>query len=265
MSNQQKGLMTPEQYRAAIRREADQLLAALTSGDETARVPSCPDWTVRDLVDHTGEVHLWAAANAQTPPSDGPVVRDRPGAGDADLATWYGETVDNLLRTLDATDPDQPCWTFQPANRTVWFWFRRQAQELAMHRADVEAALGGKFRYEPELASDGIDEVLDVFLHRRRAYGVPSLPLTVPLLVECTDRPERWLVEPVPGTDSADHHAHGPALSDELASTAAGTLRGTAAGLLFTFWKRQDVDSAGLALDGDTEVAREFAEQKLTP
>src|SRR4051812_11569501 len=46
---------------AALEREGVRLAAAAAS-DLDADVPPCPQWTVRDVVVHTGGVHRWAAS-----------------------------------------------------------------------------------------------------------------------------------------------------------------------------------------------------------
>lgn len=265
MTDHPYGMFTPAEYQRIIRREADELLAALATADPAARVPACPDWTIDDLIDHLGRIHQWARLNACSgPDSTGPKHPTSGAAEGEELARWYGRCVDELLTALTTTDPAEPCWTFQPGNGVARFWSRRQSHELAMHRNDLQAAVGQGYRYEQAHAVDGIAEVLDVFLKRRKAYRVPPLDLPVPLLIECTDRPERWLVAPVPG-EPADHEAAGPALSDADAGTAAAVLRGPAAGLLLAMWKRQDTASAGLALDGDTGPAERFLAATLTP
>src|ERR1051326_790516 len=47
-------------YIGALRREGELLAAAAERAGMGAAVPSCPDWTVRDLLKHTGYVHRWA-------------------------------------------------------------------------------------------------------------------------------------------------------------------------------------------------------------
>jgi uncharacterized protein (TIGR03083 family) len=265
MTDQPYGFFTPAEYQAVIRANADELLAGLASADVTAPVPACPDWTVRDLVDHLGRIHQWARLNASSGldstspdhPTTGP-------AGDQPLASWYAGCVDDLLKVLATTDPAEPCWTFQSGNEMARFWSRRQSHELAMHRNDLRAAMGLGYRYEPAHAADGIGEVLDVFLERRKAYGVPPLDVPAPLLIECTDRPERWLLVPEPD-DPTEHHAEGPDVPPARAATAAARLRGSAAGLLLTLWKRQDPTAAGLAIDGDADLAGRYLASKLTP
>jgi uncharacterized protein (TIGR03083 family) len=265
MTDHPYGVFTPTDYQALIRGDADELLAGLATADIAAPVPACPDWTVRDLVEHLGRIHQWARLNAcsgldsTSPkhPTSGPAEGER-------LASWYAGCVDDLLETLTTTDPARPCWTFQHGNRVARFWSRRQSHELAMHRNDLQAAIGLAYRYEPAHAVDGIGEVLDVFLERRKVYGVPPLDVAAPVLIECTDRPERWLLVPEPG-DPIEHHADGPSLSDAQVAAAAARVRGTAAGLLLAMWKRQDAAGAGLVIDGDAALAGRFLASKLTP
>ena len=46
---------------AAIKRDSDLFYATADGADATLGVPSCPDWTIADLVWHLAEVHwFWA-------------------------------------------------------------------------------------------------------------------------------------------------------------------------------------------------------------
>ena len=44
----------------ALRREGGFLASAVAVADPDDPVPTCPEWTVRDLVHHTGGVQRWA-------------------------------------------------------------------------------------------------------------------------------------------------------------------------------------------------------------
>jgi uncharacterized protein (TIGR03083 family) len=265
MTDQPRGAYTPAEYQAMILREADLLLTALANADEKARVPACPDWNVRELVAHLGGVHNWAGLNASTG-LDGVSPRHpwMKLPSEAALSEWYAARADRLLELLAATDPDEPCWTLQKGYRTAGFWSRRQSHETAMHRNDVVAALGGAYSYEAGHAADGIGEVFDVFLYRRKVYGVPRVDVDVPVLIECSDQPARWLLAPH-ADDPELHDARGPVLSDDQASGAAARLSGPAAGLLFTFWHRQSAEEAGLVADGDTALVSRLLAGTLTP
>lgn len=265
MTDHPYGVFTPDQYQTLIRREADALLELLVGADRAAPVPACPEWAVHDLVEHLGRVHQWARLNASSglDPSSPKHPTSGPADGE-DPADWYARCVEDLLKVLAGTDPAESCWTFQPGNRVAGFWSRRQSHELAMHRNDLAAAVGEGYAYEVVHAVDGIGEVLDVFLERRKSYGVPPLDVPAPVLLACTDRPERWLLAQVPG-DPGSHRAAGPELTDAEVAAAAATVRGPAAGLLLAMWKRQDLDAAGLNLDGDTDLAARLFASTLTP
>ncbi len=56
--------MEPVQYLDAIRTNATALVDAADAAGLDAPVPTCPEWTVADLLGHIGRVHRWAAGNA---------------------------------------------------------------------------------------------------------------------------------------------------------------------------------------------------------
>src|SRR5919109_4979290 len=98
---------------------------------------------MRDLIQHMGDVHRWAAAHvAQKRPE--PIGRGElaavagPLPSDADLLVWFRRGHADLLRTLRTADPDTQCWSFMAAPSPVAFWARRQAHETGIHRADSE-------------------------------------------------------------------------------------------------------------------------------
>ncbi|WP_020577193.1 maleylpyruvate isomerase family mycothiol-dependent enzyme [Actinopolymorpha alba] len=275
----------PAFYQARLREQADAFRTTVAGGPPSAPVAACPGWTLRDLVDHLGGVHQWATAIVVT--GRGPTHPTVDLADGDDPATWYAGHAARLLDVLAATDPDQPTWTFHPAYTTARFWSRRQFHETAVHRVDAELALGLDAAYDADLAVDGINEVLDVMLPRAtQRFGAPDL--AAPVLLACADRAERWLLRPPAadaGTTSGDAAsvpptADGPLIPESTAAQAAATIRGTAAGLLLTLWKRQvpELDAApnyggdhpqragaALTVEGDAEVVARLLGSKLTP
>src|SRR4051794_24682077 len=53
--------LIPERYAAELDAETARLAAAVTERPDDARIPSCPEWTVRDLVTHVGTGHRLGA------------------------------------------------------------------------------------------------------------------------------------------------------------------------------------------------------------
>lgn len=220
--------LTREHYLSALQRDGTDLASA-ARGNLPARVPGCPEWTVADLVDHTGEVHrFWIQiAGGVTDPRQ--AVRESPPAPDL-VVEWYEEGLGKLLEKLRTVDPDQPIWTWAPVERPTASWIvRRMAQETAVHRWDAERAAGTRKPIEAELASDGVDELLYVFLPadpRLHRGGGETVHL------HCTDVAGEWLVRlRAGGFEVTSEHAKGDA-----------AVRGPASDLLLALWGRIPFD-----------------------
>jgi len=172
---------------------------ALVSGPDAA-VPTCPGWTVQRLVGHTARVFAMVVAALQAAdPAVGP-SRVAPTEGDFDtVLAGYDEQLAALLAALRATDPAAPAWNFSPtAPKTAAFWSRRMAHECTVHRIDAEAAVGRESSVDPDLAADGIDEVLTRLIQRwTDQWATAELAGTV--LYHAADAGRAWAVRFVPG------------------------------------------------------------------
>lgn len=238
--------MKPLDHLAVLSREAtlvQDLVRIAAPADLSLPVAGCPGWDVHDLVTHLGGVHRWAARATRTPP-EGRVPASEPPSrlGPAALADWSAEGAAGLLEAL-AGDPDQPCWTLAEP-RTVGFWRRRQAQETTVHRWDLQTAFGQPASLDPDVALDGVHEVLTVMLPRQVARGrTPATPGHVRLVA---DGHELVLATQQP--------SHGPPLA---------SLTGTAAEVLLVLWGR--LDPATLHVDGDREALTALLDGAPTP
>lgn len=152
-------------YIELLRTEGD-LLASTAMRDVTAPVPACPGWDVREAVRHTGSVyrHKVACITLGREPKEREWSTGPPRERDA--VRWFRESLGMLLMALSSRHPQDPAYTWWPAEQTVGFWARRMALETVVHRADVETAFGPISVIAPDLAVDGIDEVLQIFLTR---------------------------------------------------------------------------------------------------
>lgn len=155
--------MRPERYLELIEQDGRRLAAAARGGHLDAPIPSCPGWTVRDCVTHTGDVYQHKVATMRLGRSPGDDYEQAPPPG-TDLLTWFDRSLAALLGELRDRGPEAPSSTWWPPDQTVGFWYRRMAQETAVHRLDVEDGLGTPTPIDAELAADGIDEVLDAFI-----------------------------------------------------------------------------------------------------
>jgi uncharacterized protein (TIGR03083 family) len=132
-------------------------------------VPTCPEWTVADLVAHLGEVHrFWAATvdagPAAAPPADS-AADDAANAPrePAALLAWSAASTRLLLNALRAAGPDRGCWTWwgtSQSPQTSGAVARHQVQEATVHAYDAQRTVGAVQPLPTEAALDGVDEFL---------------------------------------------------------------------------------------------------------
>jgi uncharacterized protein (TIGR03083 family) len=174
-------------YLAHLRSDVDAVLAVLDTAELSEPVAACPGWTLRELVEHLGGIHRWATQIVHT----GEPQPEQEGAV-SDLAPWFAAGAEALIETLAAADPSAPCWSFT-RDRRVGFWHRRQALETVVHRWDAQRAIGEPAAIDPQLAADGVGEVVTLMTPRQIALErIPPLPATV--LLHATDTGDDWIL-----------------------------------------------------------------------
>ena len=234
---------------AALRADSPALQDAVIQAGPTAAVPSCPDWTVADLVEHlTGLLHWVRGTSARgvtTRPEPEPPAPPRPAWDDA--LNGLRRELTGTIETLEALEADFPAWNWAPQAKTAGFWHRRMAHEVSVHRWDAEAAAGRATPIETKLAADGISEVLDTWLPAGKRKGPTDLHGVVHLTA--SDAGYEWFVRLRgagvalldTGTilDTDDHHPRAEAT-------------GTASDLLLTLMGRQRPDR--LVVSGDPRL-----------
>lgn len=218
---------------------------ALAVGDPEARVPGCPDWSLRDLAAHLGGVQRFWAATVTAGPADGPPQTpiDREPRGD--LVEWSAESTRLLLESLRTTDADAACWTWWGASQapmTAGAVARHQVQEAAVHARDAQETVGTPEPIPAGIAVDAIDEFLVVSLGSRGEW--PHRPSRIAL--SAIEGPH-WLVDLTPAGATS-----GPAASGE----PVATLRGPASDLLLAIYQRIPLDD--LTVEGDRAAVREL-------
>jgi uncharacterized protein (TIGR03083 family) len=208
-----------------------------------APVPTCPGWTVRDLVAHQGMVHRWAGAlvRGERPDDDEVAAYEAQGRDAGDPIGWLDEGAEALARAVTAAPDDLVALVFlldAPPARA--FWARRQCHETTMHAVDALAASLGRAPrpdevwLDPELAGDGIDELLGGFLTRPRSRL--RCDEDAVLVVRPDDLPDWWEVSlgPRPATTRRRAAADLPAEEPDW------ELTGGAVELYLRLWNRCD-------------------------
>jgi uncharacterized protein (TIGR03083 family) len=183
---------TKDFWISGLRADGPAFRTAVGAVDLDAQVPSCPEWTVIDLVHHLGSVYAWVCSHASRGVTSPPEPRDKQAAlpdGPEALQWWEGQ-FDALMRLLDALDPEMPAWNWAPQAKKAAFWHRRMAHETAIHRWDAQMAAGLSEPIEAKLAADGISEVLDSWLPAGRRRGPTNRVGVVHLTA--TDAGQQW-------------------------------------------------------------------------
>lgn len=158
-----------------------------------APVPSCPGWTVANLIGHLSKVHGWANW----------IVRggdraqfDYVRPPESELLATYQAVLEQLLATLVRAPDSLSVWTSVPAGSAgsaKRFWIRRMAHETAIHRVDLQLASGyGVDGFDPDFAADGVRELLVSLIGGGAGGGVPDGSRTVALTP--LDSNDSWTV-----------------------------------------------------------------------
>jgi uncharacterized protein (TIGR03083 family) len=221
-------------------------MAEVARGDLKARVPTCPAWTLAELIEHTGGVHRYVIA-ATRERTDGPpdaAMAFDPASGEP-LADWFQAGVDEAVHVLSALAATEPRWTWFSPDQTAGWYFRRIAQETLVHRIDAELAAGVDVPdVAPAFAVDGIDEMCDVFIPS--ATGQPIGGDGQALSLQATDADRRCVL--------VLHADHVDVTSGRVEPDAV--LRARARDLLLMMWGRDPLGE--VEQGGDASVIATF-------
>jgi uncharacterized protein (TIGR03083 family) len=250
-----------DQFFAEIRASAARLADMASAHDPDLPVPTCPDWTLRQLATHVGRVHRWAAEIVSTRAAER-IAFDSPPDGKypadpAERAAWLNAGADGVIAAITAAG-DEPVWAFgrlAPAS----FWGRRQSHETMVHRADAELAVGADVELDTVLAADAIDEWLASVIdprYRQRGDGSAALPAGKVLAVRATGAgpADEWLIS---STEAGLHvqrgaeAQHGPADADV-------TVSGPADLLLLALVRRRPADDPAITVTGDRRLLADW-------
>lgn len=233
--------MDKERFLSSLERDGV-ALAEAAEGNFDAGVPACPDWKVRDLVEHTGEVHRFWGQIAESRLRDYHDAERVPVPPEPELLDWYRTGLDHLVDVLREADPSTEVWSWS-SQKNVAFIQRRMAQETAVHRWDAQRARGSAQPIEPALAVDGVDEFF--FIHAP-AEDEPLAGSGETIHLHSTDADGEWFVTLKPDGMEVEHdHQKGDV-----------AVKGSASDLLLLLWRR--VGPSDVEVFGDADLLDRF-------
>jgi uncharacterized protein (TIGR03083 family) len=247
--------LTSERYFAEIEASTGGLAEILAEHDQSLPIPTCPEWTLRQLVTHVGRAHRWAAEITRTRSDafipfrevpDGKLPHDQ-----ADQLAWLHAGAALIVDAVREAGSDL-VWTFTgpaPAD----FWIRRMAHETLVHRADAQLAGGADPEpvIDAEVAADAIDEwrtlLTRIILGDADDRSTP-LPASAALHIHASDdglgdRGE-WMIRHDAGVLTVEPgHGKGDA-----------ALTGPAVSLLLVLMRRRPLPDPAVTVYGDSAV-----------
>jgi len=236
-----------ERFNQEIRDQADAFVDVVSGADPGLRVPTCPEWTLRDLIQHLGRAYYWAAEIVSSG-STRPVPFEDVPDGELPERTdqrdeWVRAGVTRMLDAIAAVGPEATVWTWTDDRRAV-FWLRRFTHETIVHRADAAIAVGRDYTVTSDLAVDAITEWFELIpalaTFRPELSALAGTGETLHFHATDVDAGE-WLVRRVPEGFTWEHgHAE-----------ADVAVRASAADLLLLMTRRAPIDRPGVEIFGD--------------
>ena len=243
-------------FAAALIAENAAFADLLRNADLSVAVPTCPDWTLDQLMRHVGRGDRWCAQIVAEKSMDAIDPRDvaggKPPPDREGAISWLHDGARLLIDAVENSGPQTPVWTFLGPRPAEW-WIRRRLHETAVHRADAALTLGIDFVIEPLAAADAITEYLERVVIRVAEFidsgADPPLRDGQSVHLHATDVDERadigeWTISGGPRGVSVDR-GHG---------RATVALRGPARDLLLALVRRGSADDLDLEVFGDRTV-----------
>jgi uncharacterized protein (TIGR03083 family) len=242
-------------YVAEIEAGTAGLAEILAEHELSLPIPTCPEWTLRQLVTHVGRAHRWAAEITRTRSDvfipfrqvpDGKLPDDH-----AEQLAWLRAGAARIVEAVREADGDI-VWTFTgPA--PAGFWLRRMAHETLVHRVDAQLAVGSAPEpvIDADVAADAIDEWLTLLtggILGNADDRANALPAGVALHIHATDdalggRGEWMIRHDADGLTVEPGHGKGDA-----------ALTGPATTLLLVLMRRKPVPDPAVTVHGDNAV-----------
>lgn len=242
-------------FRAALLDQTREFGELIRSADPSTPVPTCPDWTLKQLFRHVGRGNRWAAqiiAERRMSALDPREVRDGKPPDEPDgAADWFNQGARLVVDAVERAGAATRVWTFRGPRPAGW-WVRRRLHEVTVHHADAALALGVDYAPPPELAADAISEWVELMV---AAGPPPALDPGRSIHMHATDdglgpTGEWTIVHDELGVSWSHDH-----------SKADAALRGSATDLLLAITRRRTAADLGIEVFGDAAVWEAWLER----
>jgi uncharacterized protein (TIGR03083 family) len=233
-------------YESALIEQNRLLGEAIFTADLGTPVPTCPGWSLLQLMRHVGRGDRWAAHIINTG-ADGDldprtVPDGRPPDNVEGARAWLSASPRTVIEAVATVGPNAIAGTFLGPRPAAW-WIRRRLHEATVHRADAILAIGERYDLSPELAVDGIEEWLDRLTTELAAAGEAALADTETISLSATDIGLTWTIVGLPHGIRWSHRL--PAFRPQV------SVAGPATSIFLALVRRSAAGAADVILEGD--------------
>ncbi|MEV6491209.1 maleylpyruvate isomerase family mycothiol-dependent enzyme [Actinoplanes sp. NPDC051633] len=255
--------LNAERARQAIVEYTRRLAESAVAAGPDAAVPTAPEWTVTDLVEHVGQTQHWVAEIIERRITDPAKLPTEMAVIPTDPSEWPASLSESAQRVANACSDDAlDAPVFNPARdeRTgTRFWLSSSLNEAVVHGADAANAAGRPADVDADVAAALISNHFAMLtsptwemLRSESAHAIRGTGQTLQwLATDTADDAGAWFVERRPdgatwrpGREGADVTVTGPAHS-----------------LLLTLTRRRqftDRATTGISIDGDTALVQHW-------
>ena len=236
-------LLTPERYFELIDTDTDRLIAMGERGLK-APVPACDGWDVAEVLWHVSNVYEHKVRLLADNAWPDPWPPEWEFADDEEIM-FLRAAKTHLFEEFSRHEVDEQTKTFG-GDATVGFWVRRMACEIAIHRVDGEQAHGDRTPIPDDLAADGVDELLHVFLAGPWWADRVQTDHPVGRQIAVETSSHRWV---------CDVQGKSATVTDDGSAPAAATVSGEPEAVFLWLWGRGSHDTVTMS---DERLCEEF-------
>jgi uncharacterized protein (TIGR03083 family) len=255
--------LNAELARQAIVEHTRRLAESAAAAGPHVAVPTTPEWTIADLVEHVGQTHHWVAEIVErriTDPTQLPTEMAVFPTDPREWQAWLSESAQRVVSACSDDALDAAVFNAAGDERSgTRFWLTSVLNETVLHGFDAANAAGRPADVDAEIAAALISNHLAMLTSPtwalQRAESADALRGTGQTLqwlaTDTADGAGAWFVERrpdgatwQPGTHPADVTVTGPARS-----------------LLLTLTRRlpfTDRVATNLRVDGDADLAQHW-------
>lgn len=254
--------LSAERCRQALQDHTRRLAEAAHAAGSDATVPTCPDWTVTNLVEHVGQTQHWVSELVErrvTDPAELPTEMAELPAEPQAWPVWLSDAAARAAAACADAALAAPVFNAAGDNRTgAQFWLHSLLNEAVIHGFDAASAAGHDYDLDADIAAGLITNHLAMLTSptwaARRSDSAAALRGTGETLHwHATD-------EPSPGEWHIERHPDG-ARRQPRHDTADVIIHGPAKSLLLVLTRRLPLTGGHtdhVTIDGDVELAQHW-------